>query len=166
MHAMTVSKKFYADIMGRIESALSFAPGSAAEAVRLVDTYLLGGEAASDDPCAMLAFNMIRPELDKAVIRSRRARERAQMRKKAKAVQAVCECVPTNGVSGIRISRQERRAIARRAEKERRRREKKRSGTKIAPDRERGKLTSFISSHCTGGRSGASGRCILRYSRR
>ena len=166
MHAMTVSKKFYADIMGRIESALSFAPGSAAEAVRLVDTYLLGGEAASDDPCAMLAFNMIRPELDKAVIRSRRARERAQMRKKAKAVQGVCECVPTNGVSVIRISRLEGRAFAGRAENEGGRREKKRSGTKIAPDRERGKLTSFISSHCTGGRSGASGRCILRYSRR
>ena len=121
---MTVSKKFYVDIISRIESALSFAPGSAAEAVRLVDTYLLGGEAASADPCAMLAFNMIRPELDKAMLRSRRARERAQLRKKAKAVQAVCECTPANGVSGIRISRQERRAIARRAEKERRRREK------------------------------------------
>lgn len=84
MKNLPVSKKVYADISSRISSALSHAPASASEAMRLVDSHLQGATPVSDDAMAMLAFNMIRSELDRAIIRSTRARERAKTRRKAR----------------------------------------------------------------------------------
>lgn len=83
MKNLPVSKKVYADISSRISSALSHAPASASEAMRLVDSHLQGATTVSDDTMAMLAFNMIKSELDRAIIRSTRARERAKTRRKA-----------------------------------------------------------------------------------
>lgn len=83
MKNLPVSKKVYADISSRISSALSHAPASANEAMRLVDSHLQGATTVSDDAMAMLAFNMIKSELDRAIIRSTRARERAKTRRKA-----------------------------------------------------------------------------------
>lgn len=84
MKNLPVSKKVYADISSRISSALSHAPASANEAMRLVDSHLQGATPVSDDAMAMLAFNMIKSELDRAIIRSTRARERAKTRRKAR----------------------------------------------------------------------------------
>ncbi|WP_303030715.1 hypothetical protein [uncultured Duncaniella sp.] len=84
MKNLPVSKKVYADISSRISSALSHAPASASEAMRLVDSHLQGATTVSDDTMAMLAFNMIKSELDRAIIRSTRARERAKTRRKAR----------------------------------------------------------------------------------
>lgn len=84
MKNLPVSKKVYADISSRISSALSHAPASASEAMRLVDSHLQGATPVSDDAMAMLAFNMIKSELDRAIIRSTRARERAKTRRKAR----------------------------------------------------------------------------------
>ncbi len=81
MNTLPVSKKVYSDITSRVNTTLSFAPTSAAEAMRLVDSYLAGFEAESSDPAATIAFSMIRPELDRAMSRSARARERARIRK-------------------------------------------------------------------------------------
>lgn len=83
MKNLPVSKKVYADISSRISSALSHTPASASEAMRLVDSHLQGATPVSDDAMAMLAFNMIKSELDRAIIRSTRARERAKTRSKA-----------------------------------------------------------------------------------
>lgn len=84
MKNLPVSKKVYADISSRISSALSHAPASASEAMRLVDSHLQGATPVSDDAMAMLAFNMIKSELDRAIIRSTRARERAKTRRQAR----------------------------------------------------------------------------------
>ncbi len=84
MKNLPVSKKVYADISSRISSALSHAPASASEAMRLVDSHLQGATTVSDDTMAMLAFNMIKSELDRAIIRSTRARERAKTRRTAR----------------------------------------------------------------------------------
>lgn len=83
MNKLSVSKKFYSDISKRISSALSACEGSEVEAMRIVDAYLDGEVLTSDDGMAVLAFNMIRVELDRAMTRSKRARERAEKRKMA-----------------------------------------------------------------------------------
>ncbi|MDE6465097.1 MAG: hypothetical protein K2L44_00135 [Duncaniella sp.] len=85
MKKLPVSRKVYADISERINTSLSHAPQSAAEAMRIVEAYLDGTTAESSDPMALLAFNMIKVELDRAMLRSARARQRAQERKNAPA---------------------------------------------------------------------------------
>ncbi len=125
MKNLPVSKKVYADISDRITTTLSFAPTSAAEAMRLVDSYLEGQTPESNDGMAMIAFNMIRAELDRAISRSARARERARIRKQgASAVEnpATSTSTPESGAADtceetasapIMLSRRERRAIER-----------------------------------------------------
>lgn len=78
---LPVSRKFYADITLRINSTLAGLPDSAEEAQRLVSCHLHGENTGSSDSLALVAFNMIRPEIDRAMERSRRARERAARRK-------------------------------------------------------------------------------------
>ncbi len=78
---LPVSRRFYNDISLRVSDALSSAPESASEAMRIVDGYMAGEVPQSDDPMAMLAFNMVRVEIDRAMHRSQRARERAKSRK-------------------------------------------------------------------------------------
>lgn len=125
MNTLSVSKKFYADITERVNTALSVSPASAAEAMRMVDSYINGEKAESLDPLAMLAFNMIRVELDRAMSRSTRARERArkkvdikteEVKEEPEAIEAK-EIIGTNAVEkgsgGIRLSRGERRAMER-----------------------------------------------------
>lgn len=80
---LPVSRRFYNDISLRINNALSAAPVSAAEAMRIVDSYMDGESPESDDPMAILAFNMIKDEIDRAMTRSQRARARARIRKGA-----------------------------------------------------------------------------------
>lgn len=81
---LPVSVKVYSDLTTRISSSLSSAPASASEAMRLLDSYLTGEPPASDDLMALVAFNMIRPEIDRAMTRSARARERAASRRRQK----------------------------------------------------------------------------------
>ncbi len=81
-NTLSVSKKVYSDITSRIATTLSFAPTSAMEAIRVVNAYLAGDvSACSADRMAMLAFGMIKAELDRAMTRSARARERARKRR-------------------------------------------------------------------------------------
>lgn len=122
-----VSQKVYNDITSRINSALSHSPASAAEALSLTDAYLAGTEPVTDDPLALLAFNMIRAELDRAMERSRRARQRAACRK-AKSVEAkpltcaemiasineICEkATEEDGKPRRKLNRRERRELER-----------------------------------------------------
>lgn len=124
MRSLPVSKKFYSDIVSRINAALSCSGRSAAEAIRLVDAFLCGDECDSSDAAAMLAFRMIRDELVRAMSRSARARERAKERREAKAAAAsvseaeesvlpvgACEDdVPGQQVVEMHIPRRQRRA--------------------------------------------------------
>lgn len=78
---LPVSKKFYSDICERISSSLAAYDTARVEAMRLIDDYLTGNtDSHSDDPMAMLAFNMVRTELDRAMVRSANARLRAKER--------------------------------------------------------------------------------------
>ncbi len=66
---LPASVKVYSDLTTRISASLSSAPASASEAMRLLDSYLTGEPPASDDLTALVAFNMIRPEIDRAMTR-------------------------------------------------------------------------------------------------
>lgn len=81
---LSVSKKFYADILTRVSVALSFSPSSVEEAMRIINAYLSGRLVGTDNQSAMIAFNMIKPEIDRAMLRSQRARERARSRREMK----------------------------------------------------------------------------------
>ena len=128
MNNLPVSRKVYADIISRVQSSLVSAPSSASEALRLVDVFLEGGEVESSDAMAMLAFNMIRAELSRAMERSARARSRAKARREAQAREvsgqfevspSVSPASPLTEETPVRImlSRRERRAAERASRK-------------------------------------------------
>ncbi len=83
-YKLPISRKVNKDLNERISSTLSSLPASEAEAKRLFNAYLEGVEPASDDAVAMIAFSMIRTEVDRAMERSRRARQRAAQAKQAR----------------------------------------------------------------------------------
>ncbi|MCM1050419.1 MAG: hypothetical protein NC349_00510 [Paenibacillus sp.] len=99
MNHLPVSRKVYADITSRISTALAPSPASVAEAMRLVDSFLHGESPASHDHMAMLAFGMIRAELERAMARSARARERARARKATQAGNSGTTSIVTDGQS-------------------------------------------------------------------
>lgn len=84
---LLVSKKFYLEITSRIDSTLSSPEHMEAhdEALRLVNSYLCGNKkcsAGTVSEIAEVAFNLLRPELDRAIARSARARKAARKRMK------------------------------------------------------------------------------------
>lgn len=118
---LPVSGKFYSDISARISSSLSSYPRSAEEAMRIFHDYLKGLSPLSSDPMALLAFNMVRTEIDRALERSKRARLRAMARRKK---QSDTNSLSTNNLSSssekvtetpaiLPLSRRERRAAER-----------------------------------------------------
>lgn len=79
---LPVSRKFYSDISSRVSAALTDNSVSKREAMRLIDSYISGcTDCCSQDAMALLAFNMVRAELDRAMVRSANARRRAMERK-------------------------------------------------------------------------------------
>lgn len=83
-----ISTKAYEDFSSRIKSTLAFDEKACEDAmVMLFNTlYGLDPENGIEDcsEMARIAFRMIRPEIEKAMRRSRMARERAQRRKAGK----------------------------------------------------------------------------------
>ena len=84
---LLVSKKFYLEITSRIDSTLSSPEHKEAhdEALRLVNSYLCGNKKCSVgtvSEIAEVAFSLLRPELDRAIARSARARKAARKRMK------------------------------------------------------------------------------------
>ncbi len=88
---LPVSKKVYKDFNERISLSIASLPASASEAKRIFDAYLNGSEPTSNDGVAIIAFTMIKPEIDRAKERSYKARIRAQKAKEAKKVAAMTE---------------------------------------------------------------------------
>lgn len=86
---MKVSKKFYSGIQVRIADAINAVGASAeehAEAVGAVDIYLgMGIEPSLNSLIVRLIFAMLKPEIDRAIERSFKARERARKRKEKSA---------------------------------------------------------------------------------
>lgn len=91
-----VSKRFYSDICIRLAEATAVVGGGetgADEMRAAVDRYIADGivPGADEDVSVRLVFTILRPEIDKALERSRKAKARAALRKKAKAGSGIVE---------------------------------------------------------------------------
>ena len=87
-----VSRKFYVDVDNRLREAADCIGGGDemyAAMKAMIDLYISEGIVVEEDADASLrlVFAMLRPEIDKAMSRSRRARERAKGRKAKGAVE-------------------------------------------------------------------------------
>lgn len=75
-----VSKKFYAYLSVRVRESLVLIgrEDAVAEAMACIDRYMADGSLPQADSCPaiLLSFSILRPEIDKAVMRSSRARSR------------------------------------------------------------------------------------------
>ena len=85
-----VSQKFYDDISNRVGRATQYLCDHRTQylmIMHIIDGYMAGGPAPdrSDGIDALMAFALVQPEIDKAMARSRRAREAAARRREAKA---------------------------------------------------------------------------------
>ncbi len=81
---LPISKKAYADFISRFKHTfidMLNNPNLYNEAVNVFEAYLKGETVEHCDIIVSLAFNMIRPEIDKAISRSASARQRAAIRK-------------------------------------------------------------------------------------
>lgn len=81
MKNMPISRNVYKDITTRIAEALTGFETSRSEAVRIFESYLNGGSIESDDKAALVAFSMVKDVIDRAMERSRKARERADKKR-------------------------------------------------------------------------------------
>ena len=80
---LPVSKKFHAEICARVSASFSKCqPSLVRKAIAVIERYMLDGTDPSDseETAIQLMFNLLRPEIDKAITRSRRARERSKNR--------------------------------------------------------------------------------------
>ena len=107
--SLPVSRKFYSEICDRIRFSFSLnRPSLIEEAIATVDSYITCGAEPDEytDPSVLLMFNLLRPEIDKAIRRSQRAREISSKRKSGQ---------PTAASSGKKreIDRQHRQQTGR-----------------------------------------------------
>lgn len=82
---LPISKKAYECFVERIKSVSAKFIGDPAPFIRILDQYLAGEREylyMSATYEMRIAFEMLRPEIDRAIERSRRARERALARRK------------------------------------------------------------------------------------
>lgn len=84
MKNLPVSKKFYAYISDRVKTTFIHSLASVSDTMNLIDSYLAGKIITCENVQALVAFNMVRAELDRAMERSRRAKARAATRKSTK----------------------------------------------------------------------------------
>lgn len=116
--AAAVSRKFYSDIRDRLVDAcalLSSHKDLAVMVMDMLDTYVATGvcDSGRHSSEAMMIFTLLSPEIDKAVSRSKSARERALSRKKVPAV-----TVMKSRSERRREERERRREEARKARKD------------------------------------------------
>lgn len=82
-----VSKNFYASVTGRVSESLGLIGRMDAveETMACIDRYMADGTVPSvgTDAAILLTFSLLRAEIDKALQRSRRARQRAADNKAA-----------------------------------------------------------------------------------
>ena len=76
-----VSQKFYTYVSGRVRESLMIIGQEEAvtETMACIDRYMADGSlpAADSCPAVLLTFSILRPEIDKAIQRSIRARSRS-----------------------------------------------------------------------------------------
>lgn len=78
---LPVSKNFYTYVTGRVSESLRLIrrPDAVGETMALIDRYMTDGTvpSADTDTAVLLTFSLLRAEIDKAIQRSCRARQRA-----------------------------------------------------------------------------------------
>ena len=102
---LPVSKKFYAAIRQRVTDSCACLPNGkevCKSALALIDTYLAMGEADLDwrpIECSLI-FALVKPEIDRAIERSKAAKARAARKKKT-----MENAVIPDDMSGVEIQR-------------------------------------------------------------
>ena len=83
--SLPVSKKAYTGFVDRIRQVYAFDISRSDAMIDVLDRYLGGDSNAADslDESMRMAFEFLRHEVDLAVTRSRRARDRARLRREA-----------------------------------------------------------------------------------
>lgn len=85
----SVSKKFYAYLSGRVRESLMLIgrEDAVAEAMACTDRYMADGSLppANICPAGLLTYSILRPEIDKVIQRSSRARSRGAIKASATA---------------------------------------------------------------------------------
>lgn len=108
---LPISRRLNKDIDERISSTLSHVPVSEAEAKRMVGLYLEGNEPESEDPLAMIAFNMVKVEIDRGMERSRKARMRAKEARRARETKTANDvCATQVSAEPAELTEEEKRA--------------------------------------------------------
>lgn len=78
---LPVSKNFYSCVTGRVSESLGLIgrPDAVDATMDCIDRYMADGTVPSTeaDTAVLLTFSLLRAEIDKAILRSRRARQRA-----------------------------------------------------------------------------------------
>lgn len=78
---LPVSKNFYTCVTGRVSESLGLIGrrDAVSETMDCIDRYMADGTVptADTDTAVLLTFSLLRAEIDKAILRSRRARQRA-----------------------------------------------------------------------------------------
>ncbi len=136
---LPISKKAYDNFIRRFQHTFNDMlkhPGLYDEAVRVFEAYLKGETVENCDITIIIAFNMIRPEIDKAISRSQSARRRAALRKQAKEAEVTAPENETDSQDSVKslpetseqptpkepiMNRHERRAAQRELMREQRR---------------------------------------------
>lgn len=99
-----ISEKVYDDLTRRIRMgciSVSPFPWPINRALKMLDEYLEDRTipSAFKDPQTAMIFELLRPEIDRAIARSSRARARAKLRREAKARMQEAEKPPTGNVA-------------------------------------------------------------------
>lgn len=85
---IAISKKSYADFVDRIHNVFNNRPEEAHEVITLMENHIAGTKYEYDLSCSSedvkIAFTILIPEIEKAMMRSQRAREAAAQRNKAR----------------------------------------------------------------------------------
>lgn len=93
---LPISKKAYVGFTERIRQVFAMDTAKAGIMIGVLDRYLDGDIDAPDtlDDSMRMAFEFLRHDVDLAIERSRRARERARLRREAKAAADPCADAP------------------------------------------------------------------------
>lgn len=102
---LPVSKNFYSCVTGRVCESLGLIgrPDAVGETMALIDRYMTDGTvpSADTDTAVLLTFSLLRAEIDKAIQRSCRARQRtvrknAELDSKFSAIAAILAAAASN----------------------------------------------------------------------
>lgn len=115
---LLVSKKFYSDIVSRVTAAFA-APTHKPlldEALKLIDSYLCGEacDPGAASEMVRVVFTLLKPEFERAMARSLRARKAGAIRRRTNALIAIAKGETVEPTPDLPLlNRRQRRALQR-----------------------------------------------------